>query len=116
MRETLQGTHFYLRLMEKERAAQKERREATEKGKGGQARPAVDADEHIQKNGFPSPSPSPALQKSGSVMGMLGEELCGVQTHIFMSHTVLDRLGVHTGKERIPTRSWLAPYWVSWAI
>lgn len=60
--------------MKKERAAQKERREATEK------------------------------------------ELFGVQTHIFMSHTVLDRLGVRIGKERIPTRSWLAPYWVSWAI
>lgn len=57
-----------------------------------------------------------ALQKSGSVMGMLGEELFGVQTHIFVSHSALDRLGVRVGKERIPARSWLAPYWVSWTM
>lgn len=100
--------------MEKERAKKKRKKKGNNKRKGGQARQAVDADENIQRNSFPSPSP--ALQKSGRVMGTLGEELFGVQTHTFMSHSALDRLGVRIGKERIPARSWLAPYWVSWAI
>lgn len=64
--------------MEKERAEQKrKKRGKTTNGKGGQARRAVDADENIQRNSFPFPPP--ALQKSGSVMGMLGEELFSVK-------------------------------------